>query len=205
MKNTISKILTLALVIILSGCAAKYRSINPQTIYYNSHDSQDGISLSYKHDVLREKRNRKYANKEHKSGVRLVAIKLTNNTDAIINVGRDITFYSGQNQIFPLEPMAIKESIKQLVPGYLPYLLLTFTNLYIRTGTTTETYRIGLILGPAITLGNMLMASSANKKMLNELYDYNILSKDIQKGETIYGIIGVRDMGYSPISVKLKK
>jgi len=38
--------------------------------------------------------------------------------------------------------------------------------------------------------------------MLNELYQYNILRRDIQKGETVYGIIAVRDLGYSPLSVK---
>ncbi len=209
MKKTISKILTFTFVIILSGCAATYKPINPPTLNYNSHDLQDGIWLSYKYDVLREKGNRKYAKKEDKKGVKLIAIKITNNTDTVINVGKDAAFYSGQNQIFPMEPMAIKESIKQIVPGYLPYLLLTFTNLYVTKSTyysvTTETYPIGLVLGPTITIGNMAVAGSANKNMLNELYDYNILSRDIQKGETVYGIIGVRDMGYIPISVKMIK
>ena len=135
----------------------------------------------------------------------MIAVKITNNTDSIINVGKNVAFYSGQNQIFPMEPMVIKESIKQIVPGYLPYLLLTFTNLYVSDGTSTETYPIGLGLGPVITIGNMAVAGSANKNMLNELYEYNILSRDIQKGETVYGIIGVRDMGYSPISVKMIK
>ena len=172
---------------------------------YNSHDFQDGVGISYKYDVLRERGNKKYANKETKKGVKLIAVKITNNTDSVINVGRDVAFYSGQSQLFPIEPMAIKESIKQIVPGYLPYLLLTFTNLYVAIGTSTETYPIGLVLGPAITIGNMAMAGSANKNMLNELYEYNILSRDIQKGETVYGIIGIRDIGYSPISVKMIK
>lgn len=112
-----------------------------------------------------------------------------------------------------MEPMAVKESMKQIVPGYLPYLLLTFLKLYVThnndnnnyknvNNTAIESYPIGVIIGPGITIGNMAVAGSANKKMLNELYQYNIQGRDFQKGETVYGIIGVRDMGYSPISVK---
>ena len=205
MKKLISKALVLTSAILLVGCAATYKPINPPSVNYNSHDLQDGIGLSYKYDILREKGNKKYAKKENKKGIRLIAVKVTNNTDSVINIGRDAIFYSGQNQIFPIEPMAIKNSLKQFVPGYLPYLLLTFTNLYITNGSTTETYPIGLLLGPGITFGNMAVAGSANTKMLNELNEYDMLNMDIQKDETVYGIIGIRDMGYSPITIKMIK
>nr|MDQ3394479.1 hypothetical protein [Bacteroidota bacterium] len=193
------------LVIILSGCAATYRPIDPPSLNYNSHDFQDGIGFSYKYDVLREKGNKKYAKKEDKKGIKLIAVKVTNNTDTVINIGRDAAFYSGQNQIFPMEPMAVKESIKQIVPGYLLYLLLTFLQLNVSSGDSGDSYPIGIIIGPGITIGNMAMAVTANKNMLTELYEYNILNKDIQKGETVYGIIGVRDMGFNPITIKIKK
>ena len=175
---------------------------------YDSHNLDDGVSLSYKYDVLREKGNRKYATKEDNKNIRIVAVKLTNNTDSTINV-RDITFYSGLNPVIPMDPLAIKNSIKQIVPAYLPYLLLTFVNLYVTKTEdgvpTTDTYRIGLILGPGITIGNMAVAGSANENMLMELNDYYILNKDIHKGETVYGIIGLKAMGYSPLTVKKKK
>jgi hypothetical protein len=206
MKKSILKILTFTFVIILTGCAASYRPINPPTLNYNAHDLQDGIGFSYKYDVLREKGNIKYSKKEDKKGVRLIAVKVTNNTDTVMNVGKDIAFYSGQKQIFPMEPITIKESIKQIVPGYLPYLLLTFVNLTLTksnsNGVTTEVVPIGLGLGPGITILNLGIAGSANKNMLDELNQFNILNRNIKKGETVYGIIGVRDMGYSPISIK---
>jgi len=209
MKNSVTIILTFTFVIFLSGCAATYKPISPLTLNYNSQELQDGIEFSYKYDVLREKGNKKYARKEDKKGVKLIAVKLTNNTDAVINVGKDVAFYTGQNQLFPMEPLEIKESIKQIVPAYLPYLLFTFTNLSITKGNTnnndvtTNTYPIGLVLGPALTIRNIAVAGSANKNMLNELNTYSILSRDIQKGETVYGIIGVRDIGFSPIYVKM--
>lgn len=134
---------------------------------------------------------------------------LTNNTDSAINVSKDLSFYSGNHQVIPMEPALIKNILKQIVPVYIPYLLLTFVNLTVTkitpSNTTTNVYPIGLVLGPVITIGNMAVAGSGNSNMLMELNEYNILNKDIKKGETIYGIIGIRDIGYSPISVRLKE
>lgn len=109
-----------------------------------------------------------------------------------------------------MDPKAVHTALKQIVPGYLPYLILTALTLNITKpndygGYTTDVYPIGFAVGPGITFGNMLVAGTANKNMLNELYNYNILSRDIPKGETVYGIIGVRDLGYIPISVRLKE
>lgn len=201
MKKSIATVLSLIIIIVFSGCSTSYRPINPPTLNYNSHDLQDGVELSYKYDVLREKGNKKYANKEIKKGVKLIAIKVTNHTGSVMNMGRDAAFFSGQNQIFPMEPIAVKKSIRQITPAYLPYLLLSFSFLSVGG----DAYPIGIALGPGLTIGNMLMAGSANKKMLNELYEYNILSRDIQDGETVYGIIGVRDMGYIPLTIKMIK
>jgi len=207
MDKLISKLLTLTCFITLCGCAASYKPINPVNLSYNSHDSQNGISISYKYDVLRERGNKKYAKKENKKGVKLIALKITNNTESVINIGRNAVFYSGQNQMNLMEPMVVKESIKQIVPSYLPYLLLTFVNLTTtksQNGMITEqnVIPVGLILGPGITLGNMLVAGTANNNLVSELYLYNILGKDIKSGETVYAIVGVRDMGYNPISIR---
>jgi len=205
MKKAILKVLIFTYVIFLGGCASGYRTINPPSLNYNSHDLQDGIGLSYKYDVLQERGNKKYSKKEDKKDVKLIAVKLTNNTESIINVSKDIAFYSGQNQIIPMEPLAIKNSIKQIVPGYLPYLLLTLLTLNVTTETSQESYPIGLFIGPAITIGNMAVAGSANTNLLKELNEFNVLNRDIKVGETIYGIIGIREMGYNPLSVKMKK
>ena len=204
MKKLISKTLMIAFVVFISGCAATYKPINPESLNYTSNDVKEGIGLSYRHNMLQERGNKKYSKKEYKKGVKLIAVKLTNYTDSTINVGNDLLFYSGKNQVFPMEPMVIKKSIKQIVPLYLLYLLLTPLNLTITSGNSTTTYPIGLAIGPGITIGNMAFAGTANKKMLKELNEYNILDKDIKKGETVYGIIGVGNMGYDPISVKLR-
>jgi len=50
-------------------------------------------------------------------GVKLIAVQLTNNTDTILNVGKDVAFFSGENQIFPMEPNAAKRiNLNKLYP-----------------------------------------------------------------------------------------
>ena len=203
MKQLLPRTLSLSFILFLSGCAASYRPIEPPSLNYTANDSQTGIEFAYRYDVLQEKGNKKYAKKEDVKDVKLVAVKLTNNTAGAINVGRDISFYAGQRRLTLLDPMVVKNTLRQIVPAYLPYLLLTFVNFYVSNGTSTQVYPIGLVLGPGITIGNMVMAGTANKNMLIELNQYNLINKDIQKGETVYGIIGINNMGYDPLTVKM--
>ena len=207
MRKMTFKTLAILTIVFLSGCASSYRSINPSFINYTSHDLKDGISLSYKYDVLREKGNRKYARKEDLKGLKIVSVKITNYTDSVINIGKDVSFYSGYKQVFPLEPIIVKNSIKQYTPSYLLYLLLTPLKLFVTTNNSTgiystETYPIGYLLGPTLAIGNVAVAWTANSALQKELYDYNILNRDIVKGETVYGIIGLKDVGYNPISIR---
>jgi len=205
MRNLNVLILIFASVIVFSGCAATYMPVNPPVLNYSSHSFEDGIEFSYKYDVMMETGNKKYARKADRKGVKLIAIKITNNSDTVINLSGNAAFYSGQDQLFPLEPIAIKGLIKQIAPVYLPYLLMSVFVLNVSNGIQTNTYPVGIALGVPITAGNIIAAALANKNMLTELYAYNVLYRDIQKGETVYGIIGIRDMEYCGISVKLIK
>jgi len=207
MRKQITKVLAILFIFFLNGCASVYKPINPPLINYTSHDLKDGVSISYKYDVLTEKGNRKYAKKENYKRVKVVSVKITNNTDNIINIGQDFVFYSGDKQIYPLEPIVVKKLLKQSTPSYILYFLLTPLKLNIISTNSyetnsVETYSIGYALGPGIALGNMLVAGTANTNFENELYNYNIFNRNIEKGETVYGIIGLKDVGYDPIYIK---
>lgn len=194
--------------ILSGGCAAHYSSINPPSLTYAAHDLQDGVKLSYKYDVLRESGNKKYARKEYRRGIKLIAIEITNLTDTTINVERDIRFYSGGEPIIPLRPNMIHRLIGQSVLSYLPYILLTSIKLNVtmdNSSATTDVYPIGYVLGPGVTIGNMVRAAAANRRFRYELNTYDILNTSIPKGETVYGLIGVRGVGYNPISIKMVK
>ena len=74
-------------VLYLTGCASNYKTIQPRGINYISTNENDGISLQYRYDLL----DKKYEKKEEKNGVKLVAIKITNNSDQDLIFGKDVT------------------------------------------------------------------------------------------------------------------
>jgi hypothetical protein len=49
----------------------------------------------------------------------------------------------------------------------------------------------------------MVGAGGANQNFLKELNTFNLINKTIKPGETVYGIIGIRDIGYNPINIKV--
>ena len=207
-KRTLLALSIIALLL-LTSCAANYRLINPATLYYPSNGLESGVKISTRYDVLRFRGNKKYAKKEFKNGIKVVAIEITNLTDSVLMVGRDIEFFAGQQPVELMDPNSVTSTIKQSTLAYLPYILMTFLQLNYTVSTTNGTKSgslpIGYALGPCITLGNILCASKANENLKLELNDNNIMNRSIQKGESIYGIIAFRSFDYLPISAKIKK
>jgi hypothetical protein len=79
----------------------------------------------------------------------------------------------------------------------------TETNSYGYTETSSS-FPIGLILGPGLAGGNMIAASSANKKFNTDLNDYDLNGKTIKKGETSYGLIGINSTNFDSIKIKMQ-
>jgi hypothetical protein len=204
MRNLRVQAVLLAFIVLFGSCATTYKPVYPSRVNYTTNNLEGGIAFSYKYDVLRENGNKKYAKKEVSKGLKIVAVRISNFTDRTINVSNDLTFYLGNTPIIPVDPLLAKNTLRQIVPSYLPYLLLTLLRLDVTAGSSFNSYPIGLVLGPGLTIGNMAVAASANKNFQTELNDQSLFNKDIPKGETVYGLIGIRDVGYSPISLKLK-
>lgn len=191
-----------AAIILLNSCAQRFYSLNPKTISYSATNDFDDISLQYQYDILRQKGNKKMAKKEQKHNVKLVAVKITNNTNQIINIGENAAFFSNGSMVYPLDAITIKNNIKQSVPSHLWYLLLTPLTL---TVNDSKPIPIGLVIGPGISGGNMLVAANANKKLYTELEQYDILNRNIQPGETVFGLVGFSGLDYAPLLLKLTK
>ena len=209
MKNRIKITLFLVAVTIMTGCASKYTKLNPETMNYLSKSSENNIVLEYKYNTL----EKKYLKKELKYGVKTVSVKITNNSEKDIVLGTDFKFtYENGNEVSLLEVDYVFKTLKQSPASYLWYLPLSFLQLYSGTKTTqngsyvtTEpksVFPIGLIIGPGLTLGNMIAAGDANKNFKNDLTEFDIINKPIKKGETIYGIIGLRTNQYDSIKIK---
>lgn len=200
----------LALALLCSSCASSYKAVKPEAFYYNAQTETDGIAFNYKYDVYGSTGNKKYAKREQKKLVQVVAVKITNNSGRILDATQDIQYYVGQQQVMPVAPEVVHSLIKQSTPSHLLYLLLlpvtiTSTTHVNNIETERNSFPLGLILGPALAGINMIKASTANQKMLQDLKNYSLANRKIMPGETVYGLFGLSNSGYNPISVKVKE
>lgn len=185
-------------VSLLASCASSYKVIGPNSLNYRTTNEDRNIEFSYKYDVLNERGNRKYAKKESRTGVKVVAVRVTNNSQESFVFGQDLRVHSNGIPINIIEPKVIQQQLKQGVPIYLLYLLLT--PLQLNTGDSSTP--IGLAVGPGITVGNMVAAASANSKLLQELENNFLNGQKVDPGETVHGLIGIRDSGYNPLTLE---
>lgn len=201
-------ILVVSGALLLNSCASGFKEINPKTLNYNSNTTNNSVTMEYKYDLL----SKKYAKKEEKNGIKLVAVKIKNNSGRDLVFGKDLKLaYSDGEELYTLENNTIYKSLKQSPGPYLWYLLLSFltynttsTNAYGVQEITSST-PIGLVIGPGIAGGNMIVASSANKKFQTELSKYTMNGTSLKNGETTYGLIGIKSNNYDAIKIKTEQ
>ena len=200
------KISVLALsVLFLTNCASGYKKIQPKSITFASRSENNSVVLEYKYDLL----EKKYKKKELNNGLKVIAVKVTNNSVNDLVFGKDIRLtYENGNELNLLETNVVYKAIKQSPASYLWYLLLSPMQFQTMTTNsngqqqTSSSTPIGLVIGPGLAGGNIIAASSANKNFQNDLLENDIIGKVIKKGETVYGIIGIQSNNYDSIKVK---
>lgn len=187
--------------ILFSSCASGYKTINPNTLTYQSTAADKGVTLDYKYNLL----YRRYAKKETNNRVRLVAVKIVNTSGRDLVFGKDITLtYTNGNVISMMDQQRTYHELKQGSIGYLLYLLLTPAKLTTATnGVETNSIPVGYAIGPGLALGNIIAAGSANKNFEEELMKYNVEGTVIKNGETKYGLIGINADNFDAIKVKI--
>lgn len=201
----------LVFALFLNSCASGYKKINPTAINYGSKSLETNVLLEYKYDLL----FKKYKKKETKNEVKLIAVKITNNSNRDITFGKDLKLtYENGFDLSYLPTDKLFKTLKQSPASYLWYLLLSPVQFYSGTKTTSNgyitktepanTFPIGLIAGPGIAVGNMIAASSANKNFKNDLTAFDITDRTIKQGETVFGLIGVNSNSYESIKVKMQ-
>lgn len=190
------------------SCASSYKTINPAELSYNSGNQTEEVSIEYKYDLLRKK----YAKKEDKNDIRLVALKITNNTKDDLVFDRDLQLtYTNNNGVMHLTNDKVFKALKQKPAWYLFYLLLTPMQFSTTTTNangmqqTSSSFPAGLIVGPGLAGGNLIGASMANKKFKEELMTFDLRGRNIPKGKTVYGLVGLRADNYDALQIKLKE
>ena len=206
MKHLLQILLPL-LSLLFSGCASTFKSIDPQKIPFNYVENTPDVQFSYAYDVLSIRGNKKYVKKEMKHGMRVVAVKITNNTQQTLELNKNLKLVVGNNQTTPVEPTIVTNNLKQDTWMYLLYtpVALTFG------ATTTNNYgqvesQGGTILpvGPLLAAGNILIALDANKNFRKELTKFNLLDKKIEPGQTVYGLITLHSLTAEPIKFEVQ-
>ncbi len=182
------------------SCATSHEPIQPISIPYLSSDKEGNVQLEYKYDVL----EKKYGKKADKKDIQVIAIKITNNGDRDLVFGKDIILtYSNGKEVIMMPQSEMYKSLKQQPAWYLSYLLLTPMNLYITTNTSSTVIPVGLVVGPSISLGNIVVAANGNNKFKTELDKYNLMGVLIRPGEQHHGIIGLQSPNFETLEIKI--
>lgn len=192
----------LTIILSATSCASNYNLVSPQYVNFQNESSLNEIVFSYRYDVLKERGNKKYSKKETTKNIKLVAVKIINNTTEDFVLGSDKLIYSGNNVVPLLEPEFVFSQLKQATPAYLLFLLLTPLQLNVYNGSTTKTTPIGLFIGPGLTAINVGISATSNAKFKEELNGTFLNNKTIGAGETVTGLIGIAETGYNPLLLK---
>jgi len=190
-----------------TGCAASYTPIQPDRIAtYQMSGSTPEVELGYQFDALRHRgRNKKYSKKERKRGYQVVAVKVTNKTTQDLNFSRDLDLMYGDRPITPVASNQAATDMKQGVLIYLLYVLLNPT-FGIQTNSATGQSSGGttIYMGPFIAAGNMIGAGAANQNLRKEFTAHDLINRNIKPGETVYGILSLRETNVAPLRLQLR-
>jgi hypothetical protein len=196
--------LILLISLMISGCAASYKPIQPENLVFSSTENSAGVKFGYRYEVLSFRGNRKSAKKESKKHIRVVALKIENNSTKTLKLGENLNLYSGDNNIYPMQPETVFTQLRQTVPVYLLYALVVLNKTECDGMTGNCNTSLIFPIGVPIALANMIVAGSANKHFLTELNQYNIVNKEIAPGAVVYALIGIPDTGFQPLKVEIK-
>src|SRR5579871_755675 len=100
---------------LFASCAMSYRPIDPPTLHYRDGDSSN---FAYKFDVLAQTGNRKLAKKETKTQIRIVAVRIYNNTTQTLKYGTNYNIYAAHRVADILTPQEATANVKEIAPLY---------------------------------------------------------------------------------------
>jgi hypothetical protein len=200
MKPIIILLIFMALFV---QCASSYKPVAPESMEYIISTDDPDLEFSYRYDVLSYRGNNKYSKKEKKHGFAIAAVKVKNKTDHTLNFARDLELLTQRGPVYPAENEYTAKTIKQGVAIYLLYVFANYSQSECVNGDCKTTLFIPS--GFVLALINIIVAASANQKIKEDFNKNSLYGKDIGPGETVHGIIAIRDLGYQPLSLRVKK
>lgn len=197
-------VLPLLLIVLLSGCASKYNFIRPNLETYTSFtESENGVKVKYRQEVMYLNRNRKQVRKEKKHDISVLAVRIENNSDQTLVVGQNARFYAGDsNPVYIFHADESYNLLKQKWGFHLFYLGLTPFSGTFAIGGFYAAGSFGILLGPGLALYNSLRANKANKRLKTELARFSIANQEIPPDTVIDGIVVIEGQLDQPLYLK---
>lgn len=178
-------------VLLLSGCAATYKTFNTQQFPYKELKMEnEQLAYTARQGVMFNTENFKYAKREQKKGYTLVAFKIVNRTTEPINV-KDFNYScGGSTKIAPISMDEYIKANKQRAGLYWLYAGLVSPNPFGGKDGLHKVIPVGV--APAVV--NFAIATKANKLMKKNIALYDMSNKIIQPNDTIYGILPFKNI-----------
>ncbi|WP_375434783.1 hypothetical protein [uncultured Hymenobacter sp.] len=202
-----TRLVAVGSILVVTGCAGSYRAIQPDRIAtYQSTATASPVEFSYQYSALIARGgNKKYLKKERKRGYQVVAVKVKNNTGADLLFGRDLELSFGDRPIVPVPAVQAANDLKQGVAIYLLY-VLGIGQIGGTTDPFTGQTTGGTLFpwGPFVAAGNMIGAGTANANLRKEFVQYDMANKVIRAGETVFGIVSLREGNVAPLNLSLR-
>ena len=199
--------LSIFMIGLLTSCASRYKNIKPEQMSAVPKSlTENGVLLEYKYEML----SRKYRRRARKQDIKIVSIKITNQSTKDIVFGNDVSLYyeKSDKPVEVIDRNLLYNSVKQRTAFYLFYLALSPVQLYTTSTsgngqTSSESvFPIGLILGPGLAGGNMIVSATSNKKLKKNLAKYDPSGAVIKPGASVYGFVGIRSKTEEPLKLK---
>ena len=209
MKTLQALLLALVTLALFSSCARSYHPLEPASLRYTHHEEETApLSLGYRYNILTEKGNKKFSKAEEKRRLYLVAVEITNFGDRPMTLGKDFLLQAGDVPVAPVSKMRLYSRLKQK-PGffmfYMFFLHLNIPSQLITGSSSAFVLPTGLILGPALSLGNLFRAKNNNKKFKADLDLYDLTDRPIAPGETVHALVGLSHFTFAPLRIYMKE
>lgn len=196
---------------ILSSCATSYHIMVPAMLEYSKVDTINELRYGYAYNILREFRNKGFAEKELQSGVKLVTFEFENASSRKIELDYDLQYLQGDKLLSPMNPSDAYKSLCLNPKVYLPILIFSVVNIYwveksgVGSGSR-ESFNfipVGIILAPLATLYTTSMVRNSNIALAKDFDKYTSYTS-LAPGEKKYVLICFRDIGEQPIHIRIR-
>jgi hypothetical protein len=193
--NILFRVYILVFAFSTFSCASTYKPLDLAKFSYLRADViKDTLRISYQYGVQESTGNRRYANKERKRGMELVALKIENLSASPITLTREnFTVHSISGVMGVFSPKEYSKKIKQKVGIHLLHALWGPWALSWKTDDNGETdfNFVYIPAGAIVGIVNAAKAAKANRENLATQERNEIWYKEISAGQTLHGLIAI--------------